>query len=237
MAAVAAGRRRASSRCRRSIGRSRASAARPRCTPASATPHSCTTGRPATRSSTSWPAVPRDNLAIEAAQPRLDPRCCERSPARPWSSACSTCPTRPVETPEVVAERIAAALTVIPPERLQVGPDCGMKYLPRDVAFAKLRRSSRARGWRASASSSRANCGWVGRRGSISSQSPRRARSVLRNSPIASTSSHGARSADDCDEMLPGRPTQPQLRTHAAAARHAPARAPRAARRNARRCR
>ena len=38
-----------------------------------------------------------------------------------------------------VAERIAAALTVIPPERLQVGPDCGMKYLPRDVAFAKLR--------------------------------------------------------------------------------------------------
>ena len=32
-----------------------------------------------------------------------------------------------------------AALTVIPPERLQVGPDCGMKYLSRDLAFAKLR--------------------------------------------------------------------------------------------------
>jgi 5-methyltetrahydropteroyltriglutamate--homocysteine methyltransferase len=45
----------------------------------------------------------------------------------------------PIETPEVIAERIAAALTVIPPARLQVGPDCGMKYLPRDVAFAKLR--------------------------------------------------------------------------------------------------
>jgi 5-methyltetrahydropteroyltriglutamate--homocysteine methyltransferase len=27
---------------------------------------------------------------------------------------------------------------VIPPERLQVGPDCGMKYLPRETAFAKL---------------------------------------------------------------------------------------------------
>ena len=27
----------------------------------------------------------------------------------------------------------------IPPERLQVGPDCGMKYLPRELAFAKLR--------------------------------------------------------------------------------------------------
>jgi 5-methyltetrahydropteroyltriglutamate--homocysteine methyltransferase len=43
------------------------------------------------------------------------------------------------ETPEVVAARIDAALQVIPPERLQVGPDCGMKYLSRDLAFAKLR--------------------------------------------------------------------------------------------------
>ena len=44
-----------------------------------------------------------------------------------------------VETPEQVAERIEAALKVIPAERLQVGPDCGMKYLPREVAFGKLR--------------------------------------------------------------------------------------------------
>jgi 5-methyltetrahydropteroyltriglutamate--homocysteine methyltransferase len=43
------------------------------------------------------------------------------------------------ETPEQVADRIEAALTVIPAERLQVGPDCGMKYLSRDLAFAKLR--------------------------------------------------------------------------------------------------
>ena len=43
------------------------------------------------------------------------------------------------ETPELVAERIEAALAVIPAERLQVGPDCGMKYLPRELAFAKLR--------------------------------------------------------------------------------------------------
>jgi 5-methyltetrahydropteroyltriglutamate--homocysteine methyltransferase len=45
----------------------------------------------------------------------------------------------PIETAEQVGERIEAALAVIPPDRLQVGPDCGMKYLPRDVAFAKLR--------------------------------------------------------------------------------------------------
>ena len=44
-----------------------------------------------------------------------------------------------VETPEVVAERIRAALRHIEPERLLVAPDCGMKYLPRDVARGKLR--------------------------------------------------------------------------------------------------
>ena len=35
--------------------------------------------------------------------------------------------------------RIDAALEVIPAERLQVGPDCGMKYLPREHRLAKLR--------------------------------------------------------------------------------------------------
>ncbi len=43
-----------------------------------------------------------------------------------------------VETPEVVAERIRRALKVVPPERLVVAPDCGMKYLPRRLAFLKL---------------------------------------------------------------------------------------------------
>jgi 5-methyltetrahydropteroyltriglutamate--homocysteine methyltransferase len=43
-----------------------------------------------------------------------------------------------VETPEVVAERIRAALEVLPPERLILAPDCGMKYLPRERAYGKL---------------------------------------------------------------------------------------------------
>ncbi len=42
------------------------------------------------------------------------------------------------ETPETVADRIRAALKVIPAEQIIVAPDCGMKYLSRDVAFAKL---------------------------------------------------------------------------------------------------
>ena len=42
------------------------------------------------------------------------------------------------ETPEVVATRIRRALPYTRPENIIVAPDCGMKYLPRDVAFAKL---------------------------------------------------------------------------------------------------
>jgi 5-methyltetrahydropteroyltriglutamate--homocysteine methyltransferase len=46
--------------------------------------------------------------------------------------------TDTVETPEIVAERIRRALPFVSAERLIVAPDCGMKYLPRDVAFGKL---------------------------------------------------------------------------------------------------
>jgi 5-methyltetrahydropteroyltriglutamate--homocysteine methyltransferase len=44
----------------------------------------------------------------------------------------------PVETPEAVAAQIRAALTHVTPERLMLAPDCGMKYLTRATAFAKL---------------------------------------------------------------------------------------------------
>ncbi len=44
-----------------------------------------------------------------------------------------------VETPDVVAERIRQALRSIPAERMYVSPDCGMKFMPRDRAFAKLK--------------------------------------------------------------------------------------------------
>jgi len=44
-----------------------------------------------------------------------------------------------VETAETVAGRIRRALEVLPPERIVVAPDCGMKYLDRDTALGKLR--------------------------------------------------------------------------------------------------
>ena len=43
------------------------------------------------------------------------------------------------ETPELVAVRIRRALPYVDPKNLVVAPDCGMKYLPREVADAKLR--------------------------------------------------------------------------------------------------
>jgi 5-methyltetrahydropteroyltriglutamate--homocysteine methyltransferase len=80
-----------------------------------------------------------DVLAVEAAQPRLDPAVLEPIAGKTVIVGVLDLSDPVAETPGQVAERIEAALAVIPPERLQVGPDCGMKYLPREVAFAKLR--------------------------------------------------------------------------------------------------
>jgi 5-methyltetrahydropteroyltriglutamate--homocysteine methyltransferase len=44
-----------------------------------------------------------------------------------------------VETAETVADRIRAALPYAAPEQLVVAPDCGLKYLAREVAFGKMR--------------------------------------------------------------------------------------------------
>lgn len=43
-----------------------------------------------------------------------------------------------VEEPEYVADRIRKILTVVPAERVLPSTDCGMWFMPRSVAFAKL---------------------------------------------------------------------------------------------------
>ena len=50
----------------------------------------------------------------------------------------------PVEDVEVVVGRIQNALRFVSPDRLIVAPDCGMKYLPREKAFGKLRALAQA---------------------------------------------------------------------------------------------
>jgi 5-methyltetrahydropteroyltriglutamate--homocysteine methyltransferase len=50
----------------------------------------------------------------------------------------------PIEDDETVADRIRMALQYVDPDRLILAPDCGMKYLPRDIAFGKLAVLARA---------------------------------------------------------------------------------------------
>jgi 5-methyltetrahydropteroyltriglutamate--homocysteine methyltransferase len=78
------------------------------------------------------------HLSLEAAQPNLDPEVLRQVAGKTIVLGVLDLGAEEVETPEVVAERIRRALTVLPPERLVVAPDCGMKYLPRERAFRKL---------------------------------------------------------------------------------------------------
>jgi 5-methyltetrahydropteroyltriglutamate--homocysteine methyltransferase len=79
-----------------------------------------------------------DQISIEAAQPRLDPAILRRLPSKRIVYGVIDLGTNAVESPEAVAGRIRGALAHVPAERLILAPDCGMKYLPREVAFAKL---------------------------------------------------------------------------------------------------
>jgi 5-methyltetrahydropteroyltriglutamate--homocysteine methyltransferase len=78
-------------------------------------------------------------ISLEAAQPSLDPEVLRGLPDKTIVLGVLDLGSEDVETPEVVAERVRRALEVVPPERLVLAPDCGMKYLPRELAFAKLR--------------------------------------------------------------------------------------------------
>jgi 5-methyltetrahydropteroyltriglutamate--homocysteine methyltransferase len=79
------------------------------------------------------------HLSLEAAQPHLDPEVLRSLSGKTIVLGVLDLGASDVETPELVAGRIGGALEVVPPERLVVAPDCGMKYLPRDRAFRKLR--------------------------------------------------------------------------------------------------
>src|SRR5437660_2045908 len=81
-----------------------------------------------------------DQVSIESAQQRLDPAIAGRLGRKTVVlGVVDLGDDSPVERPEVIAGRIRAALRHVEPERLMLAPDCGMKYLPRDVALGKLR--------------------------------------------------------------------------------------------------
>jgi 5-methyltetrahydropteroyltriglutamate--homocysteine methyltransferase len=79
-----------------------------------------------------------DQLAIEFAQPQLDAAVLAPLAGKTIVLGVVDLGTNEVEPPSVIAARLRSALDVIAPEQLIAAPDCGMKFLSRPVAFAKL---------------------------------------------------------------------------------------------------
>ncbi len=77
-------------------------------------------------------------ISVEAAQPKLDLGQLSDLSGKSVLVGVIDLGDPAAETAEVVAQRIRAALAHVPAERLVPAPDCGMKYLPRSLAFAKL---------------------------------------------------------------------------------------------------
>ena len=77
-------------------------------------------------------------VSIETAQSHLDTSVLAQLHGKQILVGCIDLSDLNVETPEVVAERIRRALQHVRPEQVVLAPDCGMKYLPREVAQGKL---------------------------------------------------------------------------------------------------
>jgi 5-methyltetrahydropteroyltriglutamate--homocysteine methyltransferase len=80
-----------------------------------------------------------DQISIEAAQPKLDLGVLKAFSRHKIMLGVIDLGEPEVETAETVAQRIRAALPYVGVDRLVPAPDCGMKYLPREVAFGKLK--------------------------------------------------------------------------------------------------
>ncbi len=77
-------------------------------------------------------------ISIEAAQPKLDLKVLKELPSKTIILGVIDLADMTVESPQIVAGRIRHALAYVPAERIVVAPDCGMKYLPRAIAFGKM---------------------------------------------------------------------------------------------------
>tara|TARA_Y100001936_G_scaffold83330_1_gene81998 strand:+ start:1472 stop:2500 length:1029 start_codon:yes stop_codon:yes gene_type:complete len=80
-----------------------------------------------------------DQISIETAQSGLDLKALDHLPSKKIILGVLDLSIEEIETPETIASRIRPAVDRIGAERILVAPDCGMKYMRRDVAFGKLR--------------------------------------------------------------------------------------------------
>jgi len=77
-------------------------------------------------------------ISIESAQPKLDLKVLEDLPSKTIILGVIDLSDPAVEAPATVAARLRQALSFAPAERIVVAPDCGLKYLSREVAFGKM---------------------------------------------------------------------------------------------------
>jgi 5-methyltetrahydropteroyltriglutamate--homocysteine methyltransferase len=80
-----------------------------------------------------------DQISIETAQSNLDLEVLKSLGKKKIILGVISLGDPTPETPITVAARIRRALRYLPPEQIIPAPDCGMKYVPRPVAFAKLK--------------------------------------------------------------------------------------------------
>ena len=83
--------------------------------------------------------APVNAISIETAQSSLDCSVLTQLTGKTIILGVLDLSTNEIETPQVVAARIRRALPYVSAERIVVAPDCGLKYLPRDVAFSKMK--------------------------------------------------------------------------------------------------
>jgi 5-methyltetrahydropteroyltriglutamate--homocysteine methyltransferase len=82
---------------------------------------------------------PVKQVSIETAQSNLDTSVLKSLPGKSIMVGCIDLSDVNVETPQTVAQRIKKALQHLKPEDVILAPDCGMKYLPREVAYGKMK--------------------------------------------------------------------------------------------------
>ena len=78
-------------------------------------------------------------VSIETAQSNLDCAVLQKLPGKKIMVGVLNLDDMAVETPEQVVERAKRALKYLKPEDMILAPDCGMKYLPREIAYGKMK--------------------------------------------------------------------------------------------------
>lgn len=85
-----------------------------------------------------------DQISVETAQSNLDCTMLGELPGKAIMVGCIDLSDMNVESPDIIVERVKRALPYVEKDKIILAPDCGMKYLPRDVAFGKIQAMAEA---------------------------------------------------------------------------------------------